>query len=203
MQTWLMVAVAVGMLAIILMAGRREPPARTASMPATTTPAPNTDRVRDYQDRRRVLETRAIQEARADAMMQPTAPAVNNEGPPPVRSEDPLVSERKRRDYESLFASNVVLSRRPQGQRPDLGQAANAAPARPAGEASLPSIDEIADAAVRATARVGTLAEQFETNARSAWGYVQGLTRLSQRTPWQDGRFALDRAASRLLTTVH
>ena len=43
----------------------------------------------------------------------------------------------------------------------------------------------------------------YETNPRSVWGYVQGLTRLSQRTPWQDGRFALDRAASRLLTTVH
>ncbi len=48
-----------------------------------------------------------------------------------------------------------------------------------------------------------TLAEQHESNPRSVWGYVQGLTRLSQRTPWQDGRFALDRAASRLLTTVH
>jgi hypothetical protein len=48
-----------------------------------------------------------------------------------------------------------------------------------------------------------TLAEQTETNPRSVWGYVQGLTRLSQRTPWQDRRFALDRAASRLLTTVH
>ena len=48
-----------------------------------------------------------------------------------------------------------------------------------------------------------TLAEQYETNPRSVWGYVQGLTRLSQRTAWQDGRFALDRAASRLLTTVH
>jgi hypothetical protein len=48
-----------------------------------------------------------------------------------------------------------------------------------------------------------TLAEQHETNPRSVWGYVQGLTRLSQRTPWQDGRFALDVAASRLLTTVH
>jgi hypothetical protein len=47
------------------------------------------------------------------------------------------------------------------------------------------------------------LAEQFETNPRSVWGYVQGLTRLSQRTSWQDHRFALDRAASRLLTTVH
>ena len=48
-----------------------------------------------------------------------------------------------------------------------------------------------------------TFAETFEANPRSVWGYVQGLTRLSQRTPWQDGRFALDRAASRLLTTVH
>jgi hypothetical protein len=47
------------------------------------------------------------------------------------------------------------------------------------------------------------LAEQHEENPRSVWGYVQGLTRLSQRTPWQDGRFTLDRAASRLLTTVH
>ena len=47
------------------------------------------------------------------------------------------------------------------------------------------------------------LAETFESNPRSVWGYVQGLTRLSQRTPWQDGRFALDRAAGRLLTSVH
>ncbi len=47
------------------------------------------------------------------------------------------------------------------------------------------------------------LAEQHEANPRSVWGYVQGLTRLSQRTPWQDARFALDRAASRLLTLVH
>lgn len=48
-----------------------------------------------------------------------------------------------------------------------------------------------------------TLAEQHESNPRSIWGYVQGLTRLSQCTPWQDARLALDRAASRLLTTVH
>jgi hypothetical protein len=47
------------------------------------------------------------------------------------------------------------------------------------------------------------LAEQHETNPRSVWGFVQGLTRLSQHTPWQDARLALDRAASRLLTTVH
>jgi hypothetical protein len=44
--------------------------------------------------------------------------------------------------------------------------------------------------------------DQHETN-RSVWGYVQGLTRLSQRTPWPDARFALDEAAKRLLATVH
>jgi hypothetical protein len=47
------------------------------------------------------------------------------------------------------------------------------------------------------------LAETFETNPRSVWGYVQGLTRLSQRTPWQDARFTLDQAASRLIATVN
>ena len=59
------------------------------------------------------------------------------------------------------------------------------------------------DLSQKQAAEAYTLAEQHETNPRSVWGYVQGLTRLSQRTPWQDGRFTLDRAASRLLTTVH
>jgi hypothetical protein len=59
------------------------------------------------------------------------------------------------------------------------------------------------DVSQRQAAEAYSLAEQHETNPRSVWGYVQGLTRLSQHTPWQDGRFALDRAASRLLTTVH
>jgi hypothetical protein len=70
--------------------------------------------------------------------------------------------------------------------------------------------DAVIDTAVRRlevsqrqAAEAYTLAEEHESNPRSVWGYVQGLTRLSQRTPWQDGRYGLDRAASRLLTTVH
>jgi hypothetical protein len=73
-----------------------------------------------------------------------------------------------------------------------------------------PTRDAVVDAAVqrlelsqKQAAAAYTLAETFETNPRSVWGYLQGLTRLSQRTPWQDGRFTLDRAASRLLTTAH
>jgi hypothetical protein len=59
------------------------------------------------------------------------------------------------------------------------------------------------DLSQKQAAEAYTLAEAHETNPRSVWGYVQGLTRLSQDTPWQDGRYVLDRAASRLLTTVH
>ena len=70
--------------------------------------------------------------------------------------------------------------------------------------------DVVIDTAVRRLAvsqkqavEAFTLAEEHESNPRSIWGYVQGLTRLSQRTPWQDGRYVLDRAASRLVTTVY
>jgi type IV secretion system protein TrbI len=155
MQTWLMVSIAVGMVAIILIAGRPEPPARASSANATAPAPPNADRVRDYQDRLRVLEARTAQEAQAQTLVPPPSNPALDDAPPAGPSQDPLVAERKRREYESLFASNVVLSRRPQGQRPDAGQAATAGagPVRSASDQTAPSIDEIADAAVRATSR--------------------------------------------------
>ena len=73
----------------------------------------------------------------------------------------------------------------------------------PTRDAVLETVVQRLDLSQKQAAEAYTFAEQYETNPRSVWGYVQGLTRLSQRTPWQDGRFALDRAASRLLTTVH
>jgi hypothetical protein len=80
---------------------------------------------------------------------------------------------------------------------------------RAASQEIAPTRDGVLDAVVqrldvpqKQAGEAYTMAERHETNPRSVWGYVQGLTRLSQRTPWQDGRFLLDRAASRLLTTV-
>jgi len=70
-------------------------------------------------------------------------------------------------------------------------------------DAVLDAVVQRLDVSQKHAAEAYTLAEQQERNPRSVWGYVQGLTRLSQRTPWQDGSFALDRAASRLLTSVH
>src|SRR5688572_23304832 len=123
-QTWLMGGLALLVLLIILLTGRTEPPERPA--PASTVPqTANPDRVRDYQDRLRSLEARVVQESQAAA--SPIRPdAQSTAEPSTARPEDPIAADKRRREYESLFASNVVLSRRPDTERPDAARAAGA-----------------------------------------------------------------------------
>jgi hypothetical protein len=73
----------------------------------------------------------------------------------------------------------------------------------PTREAVINMVAQRVDLSIKQATEAYSVAEQHESNPRSVWGYVQGLTRVSQRTPWQDGRFALDRAAGRLLALVH
>ena len=148
-QTWLMVGLAAGIVLIILVAGEPEPPPQ---VPGSTTPAaPNPDRLRGYQERLRAMEARQALEAQAAAPTPFTSAEPRFDEPTAPPPEDPIAADRKRREYESLFASNVVSSRRSEGERPDSTEvgAANT-PARSATDASL---DEIAEAVVRATGR--------------------------------------------------
>lgn len=163
-QTWLMAGLALGIVLIVLLAGHPEPPARSAAASAAPQ-APTADRVRDYQDRLRALEARAALEAQAQALEQPPPRHEVYEEPRPRAPEDPLLTERRRREYESLFASNVVLSRRPEPQRPDAG--ANRQPAGAAAMPSEPSIDDIAEAVVRATTRASGVAPVVPSAATS------------------------------------
>jgi type IV secretion system protein VirB10 len=156
MQTWLMAGIASVMLLIIVVTGRPEQAARHPPAAArVSTPSPG--RLRDYQDRLRVMETRAAQDAQA-AMPSPSGPpAPPNATAPRIPSQDPLVAERRRRDYESLFSSNIVLSHRPDGERPDRDRRGSTAPAMPSPttpprSALSPTIDDVAEAVVRATA---------------------------------------------------
>ena len=156
-QTWVMLAVALGILGIILLTGDPEPTASSAAAAPTPTTVPSADRLRDYQDRLRVLDERARQQVIPEPASAPVPPAPtyayeDGGGPPPT---DPLVEERKRREYESLFASNVVLSRRTEADRlltgaPTMRDAAGQANE---GLPPAPSIDDVADAVVRATSR--------------------------------------------------
>lgn len=154
-QMWLMVAVAVGILGIIALTGHSEPEVGAASVtPPAAAIAPNTDRVRDYSDRLRVLDARAREQLTVEQAPQAPPPPAYDTGMGGPAAPDPLVVERRRREYESLFASNVVLSRRPEGQRLIAGEPAPNRVRSTGIDGGLPpppTIDEVAEAVVRAT----------------------------------------------------
>ena len=153
LQTWLLMGLALAVLGIIAFAGQPEPPRL-----ATTTPvesmAPNAGRVRDFQDRLRVIDTRTRQEALVQQPPPGAGPAFDarSVGGTP----DPFETERRRRESDSLFASNVVMSRRPEAQRlmtDDHLTAADGARVRGDGVPVPPSLEDVADAVVRATTK--------------------------------------------------
>ena len=85
-------------------------------------------------------------------------PYDDSQAPPP---QDPIATDRKRREYESLFASNVVLSRRPENERPDVGRNTSQSTAPGRADGASPSVDEVADAVVRATTRTAGLTSEL------------------------------------------
>jgi type IV secretion system protein TrbI len=171
-QTWLMVGLAGGMLLIILVAGRPATPARqTMSAPA---PSPSPDRVRDYQERLRALEAQAMQEAQSAPPASPAASAKSEQQPTNGR-EDPLAAERRRREYESRFASNISFSRRASAE-PSTSEPATSRSTADRASGGTPSIDEIADAVVRATAKAGAAATTTQQSAKAAERVHDGET---------------------------
>jgi len=155
-----MVGLAVVMLGIIVLTGRPTPATRAAASTNVAPIAPSADRLREYQDRLRVLDERARQQPVPSATTQ-TRPEPVPRGEPPRRDAPPdaIEQEQRRREYTSLFASNVVVSRRAAGDR--LATAADLTPNLRQGRTTLdtpaapPSLDDVADAVVRASARQG------------------------------------------------
>lgn len=152
---WLMLGVAVVIIGIIALAGHANPPTREVGPVQSAAQIQSPDRVKEFEARLRAADERGRQQVPVSATPPPmderrygsadTAQAA----PPPV---DPLVEERKRKDYESLFASNVVLSRRPDG---DKLVGSTVAPRRQAEEAepqpmAAPRLEDIAQAVTKA-----------------------------------------------------
>ena len=157
-QTWLMVGIAGVIVIIILFAGQPQAPERRAQAAAAAPPATSPERVRDYQERLNAINAQLAMNPMPDRPPMNASgitPASSGDEPRlPAQRVDPLAVERQRRDYESLFASNVVVSRRAALQGTDASRSAATVIDRfdPAA-GKEPSLDEIAAAVVRATGR--------------------------------------------------
>ena len=159
-QTWLMVGIAAVMLVIMFVAGRPQDGRRQLANAGVAPAAPSPERLRDYQERLRVMETRAAQEAQQSASPPSNhlPDSARDAQSTPSAAQDPIVAERRRREYESLFASNIVLSRRPESERPDTSRREASRLGASSPTPGNPSLDDVADAVVRATTRAGSAA---------------------------------------------
>ena len=151
-QTWLMAGLALGIVLIILLdwpagaaGGIR---AQAPAAPQRRTP----DRLRDYQERLRAMEARQAREAQAAAVAATVArrgleepPAAPHRGPDRRRPEAARVREPVREQRRAQPAAG--------GERPDSGSQRPRRLRRQRVGRVEPSIDEIADAVVRATGR--------------------------------------------------
>jgi type IV secretory pathway VirB10-like protein len=118
LQMWLMVGIAVVMLLIILITGHPQPAAGPQAAERTAPAAlPASDRIRAYQQQLKDDEARLqhVQAQEAAAVRQTTAPTPSASTP---AASDPIADDQRRREYQSLFADNVALSRRASGLQP-------------------------------------------------------------------------------------
>jgi type IV secretion system protein VirB10 len=117
LQMWLMAGLAVVILLIILVTGRTQPtPRSAASAGSTAAPTPATaDRIRSYQ--RQLADEQARQE-QLDQQQRAVESRVSAPHTGPTQAAAPadtMMDEQHRRDYQSLFATNVSFSRRTNG----------------------------------------------------------------------------------------
>jgi len=122
-QSWLLVSLALLMVLIMWATGGKKPatPSRALpSGPAVQAPLEVNEakivemqkRIQDLQRQQNAAENALAQQTRVLAAAEPqTSPGANGAAPP-ERVEDTIRAERKKREYLSLFASNVALSYR-------------------------------------------------------------------------------------------
>lgn len=119
-QSWLLIGMAFAMVAIMWLTGGKKPRTPSKTSPAAPMPAPvevNETKINELQNRiealqRQQLEAQSALSEQTRLVGEPSAaaPPVATGNPSAERTEDPIEAERKRRDYASLFASNVALS---------------------------------------------------------------------------------------------
>lgn len=122
-QSWLLIGLALLMIVIMWLTGGKKPPtpAKT-SMPMLAPPVPvevNETKIAELQNRIQELQREQLlaqsalaQQNRILTGVEPNSSGTTSASSPTEHAEDPIQVERKKRDYLSLFASNIALSYR-------------------------------------------------------------------------------------------
>src|SRR6266850_1316667 len=137
-QSWLILGLAVLMIVIMwLTGGKKQQTAAKANAPVQQTPLPvevNETKIADLQNRIQELqrEQLAAQGALAQQnrllagaipdQQQAQSNYASPNNPPGEHTEDPIKAERRKREYLSLFASNIALSYRKSAPATQAGQ---------------------------------------------------------------------------------
>ncbi len=126
-QSWLLVGLAVLMVLIMWLTGGKKPvtPSKAAPLAPSVLPPLEVNEAKIMEMQKRIEELQREQSLAQNALIQQSRvfPSVGSEVPspqlpqqgygnPPERPEDAIQAERKKRDYLSLFASNVALTYR-------------------------------------------------------------------------------------------
>jgi type IV secretory pathway VirB10-like protein len=125
-QSWLLIGIAVLMVLIMWLTGGKKPTTPSKAAPPTPAVLPplevNEAKIIEMQKRIEDLQREQSLAQSALAQQNRMLPSAGTETPPqmtpqgyanpPERPEDAIQAERKKRDYLSLFASNVALTYR-------------------------------------------------------------------------------------------
>jgi type IV secretory pathway VirB10-like protein len=180
-QTWLMLGLSMGILGIILFTGQSARPSRQAGPAPSSAIVPDTGRLRDVQERLRGLNERARQQQQEDdAADDEGENSVTPEPSPPI---DPLAAERKRREYESLFAGLAV--RKADAEQSRTAFATHRASSAGFDGGALGSIEQIIETAVRAAALKSASPTSSET--ASGAGLASSTGAPAEMTASQSG----------------
>ncbi len=127
-QAWVLGGIALVMVIVIAFSGKTPPKAQNAALvtPAAAVVDPNAGRILEYRTR---LQEQAQKLAAEQAQLAQTRQSLLSTSAPPTTAggglqygassgypavPDMLAAERKNRAYQSLFASNISLSHRPE-----------------------------------------------------------------------------------------
>ena len=154
-QSWLLVGLALVMVLIMWLTGGKKPPVPSKTEPPAPAVLPPLEvneakivelqkRIEDLQREQIVAQnaltqqTRVVGSAAEPQAVQPSSTYANSS----ERPEDAIQAERKKRDYLSLFASNVALSYR-KGQSSPQAQEDTSAPLPLTPDASQAQLAEL------------------------------------------------------------